>query len=372
MLRDWERDAERLVDLAKVKHHGQILAGPNHVSYDITNRCNLKCLHCYNRSGTDEIPREELTDEQARDVFEQIAEIRPRSVCICGGEPLLRSELVFEGARRLTAAGTSVAMVTNGLLVTPGMAREMRRSGLVTVQVSVDGARAESHDRLRGLPGAFDRAVSALKHLRDAGVPSTGVAFCPTQFNIGEVFEAAMLAEDLGASEFRVQPMMLLGRAVLNRADIMPGQDQYLRMVRKLAGYESRAGMKVEWGDPVDHLIRFSGMLPESVPYVDVRSDGTVSSSLYLPLAIGKIQRHRLAEYWEAGLARTWSSHLVQILARMIRSTHDFYRPDAPVPLVFYERHMYVDLIDDNLLDMSLAEAEQVIVRHCAGLSDTA
>ena len=70
------------------------LVGPLMVAWDVTNRCNLKCMHCLNRSGDERYHdfSNELSSSEAIDVCRQIIELNPYSVCLCGGEPLLRTD----------------------------------------------------------------------------------------------------------------------------------------------------------------------------------------------------------------------------------------------------------------------------------------
>lgn len=72
-----------------------VLCSPLQVQFDITNKCNFRCLHCYNKSGENEACHDELTDSDVIALFADFAKMRPFNICFCGGEPLLRKELIL-------------------------------------------------------------------------------------------------------------------------------------------------------------------------------------------------------------------------------------------------------------------------------------
>lgn len=78
-----------------------LIVGPHQISFDITNKCNLRCLHCYNSSGENLASQNELTDQEVLDFIDEFKSIKLLNFCFCGGEPLLRKELIVEAAKRL-------------------------------------------------------------------------------------------------------------------------------------------------------------------------------------------------------------------------------------------------------------------------------
>ncbi|MDD5475018.1 MAG: radical SAM protein, partial [Syntrophales bacterium] len=304
----------------------EIITGPLQISFDITNKCMMKCMHCFNRSSS--LKRKEMDDERVVQVINQIIKVKPQQICFCGGEPLMRRQLVMEGAKKLRDAGIIVGMVTNGYLLDRKIAMDAEKAGFSQIQVSLDGFR-DSHDRLRGLRGAFDRAVDALKNLRDAGI-ATLTSFAPTRFNIEEFQSYIEFVQSIGVQEVRVQPLMLLGEAFLN-VRIFPTDEQYCQLSRliKLYNYKYSDSMirkisdtndaridytgppSILWGDPIDHIIRFSKELTKPTFSYQISSTGKISPSPYLPITVGDACRHPLSDYWDAGLNRIWEFALV-------------------------------------------------------------
>lgn len=334
--------------------HARILKGPYQMSFDITNKCNFRCLHCYNRSGENLVIERELSDREAIEFAEDLSKMKLFNFCFCGGEPLLRFELMCEVGKMLSASGSLVSFVSNGSLLIEEKAKKLLKSGITRGQISLDGAEPESHERLRGVKGSFDNAVSAIKNLRSAGFKDISVAFCPTAFNIPEIEQAFLLCKSLGVNSFRVQPLMLLGRGKENAGSILPTPLQYRELVKNLNCLKDRyfvsEGINIEWGDPVDHLMRFPAIVEHCNTFVGVKADGSIQVSPYLTITVGNIRRHKFTEYWERGLARMWEIPEVKKMARKIVSIEDMSRRDNSTPTVWFDEDINLDIIDDNLL----------------------
>jgi MoaA/NifB/PqqE/SkfB family radical SAM enzyme len=337
-----------------LKEASTIHRAPDHIGLDITNQCNMKCLHCFNRSGSSksDLQREELTDADIFQLAEDVRLMEPYSFCFCGGEPLLRIDAILGFLNRINQNQTHSSMVTNGFILNQEMARALKRNGLRGLQVSVDGVTAATHERMRGVDGAFDKALDAIRYSVESKIDEVAVAFSPTNFNIDEWPILADMLHKLKIHKLRVQPLMKLGKALSNE-DIFPTDEQYFALHQYV--HEARKkyrDMQIEWGDPMDHLIRFSRMLKNYVPYISIRSDGGISISPYLPIDIGNVRKHSISEYWKFGLGRIWTLNLFQDIANFMFSSYDFYRPDLPIPLVFYDSSISLDLIDDRLLEL--------------------
>ncbi|MFF5213015.1 radical SAM protein [Streptosporangium sp. NPDC000396] len=137
---------------------------PLEIIWDITYACPLRCSHCYSESGRR--PARQLEHDEMTRVADALIAMRPYGISLAGGEPLLVRG-VFEIAERMSAAGIKVALFTGGWSVRPEMVDDIAR-GFFRVSVSVDGATAQVHDRVRGRRGSFDRAMRALALLDEA------------------------------------------------------------------------------------------------------------------------------------------------------------------------------------------------------------
>lgn len=133
-------------------------SGPEVVVWDTTYACPLRCSHCYSESGRR--ASRQLGHEDMLKVADALISLNPRVVALSGGEPLVVKG-IFEVAGRLSRAGVKTAVYTSGWIMEPWMATELARV-FDEVVVSLDGATAQVHDRIRGRRGSFDRALSAL------------------------------------------------------------------------------------------------------------------------------------------------------------------------------------------------------------------
>lgn len=336
-----------------------IFKAPYQVAFDVTNKCNLRCLHCYNESGENIQSNNELTDEEIISLVDEFCSVGVLNFCFCGGEPLLRKDLIINCTQKLRKSGVpNVAMVTNGLLLTEEVAFELKEAGLTTIQISLDGATAESHDRLRNKEGVYKKTIQAIKNSISAGL-EPNIAYTPTSFNIHEFKEAHSMLRNLGLYDIdlRIQPLMLMGRASDNLQSINPTQQQYRKLVSEINSINDRnLNPYVRWGDPVDHLIRFSQM-DLSVQQVMIRANGDIVCSTYLPLVVGNIRKHSLLEYWDAGLANVWSYNIPKKIAQCIKSIEDMKNPGESLPILWKEEDIFIDLIESDLNDLSLVNA---------------
>lgn len=182
------------------------------IFWNITNRCNLGCEHCYSRSGPGVSTEGELTTGEALALIDDLARIRIPLIIFTGGEPLTRNDLwsLADHAREL---GIKTALSTNGTLITSVVARKIKESGIEYAGISLDAARAEIHDGFRNSPGAFDRAVASFSRCREAGI-RTGVRITLTRENYNELGPLVDLALQVGASRFCLYWLVPCGRGI--------------------------------------------------------------------------------------------------------------------------------------------------------------
>ena len=130
---------------------------PIHVVWEITLACNLKCLHCGSRAG--HVRSRELPTAECLDLVDQMAALGTREITLIGGEAYLRRDWL-EILRRITGHGILCLIQTGARNLTDQRLTEAKAAGLTGIGVSIDGL-ADLHDRVRGVPGSFDQALSA-------------------------------------------------------------------------------------------------------------------------------------------------------------------------------------------------------------------
>ncbi|MCF8051109.1 MAG: 12,18-didecarboxysiroheme deacetylase [Desulfobacterales bacterium] len=153
------------------------------VVWNATQKCNLKCVHCY-AHATDVSTEDELTTEEGRALIDDLAGYGVPVLLFSGGEPLVRKDLP-ELAAYAVEKGMRAVISTNGTLITPAVARTLKEIGLSYVGISLDGMR-EVNDRFRGVKGAFDKAVEGIENSRTAGI-KVGLRFTINKANAAEI-----------------------------------------------------------------------------------------------------------------------------------------------------------------------------------------
>lgn len=153
------------------------------VVWNITRKCNLQCVHCYNDSGSDKTC-DEISTAGAKAVIDDLARFGVPSILFSGGEPLLRQDL-FELIEYAVGKGVRTVISTNGTLIDEKKAEQIKRLGVSYVGISLDGI-GPVNDKFRGAAGAFERAVRGIRNCRAAGV-RVGLRLTLTKRNVREL-----------------------------------------------------------------------------------------------------------------------------------------------------------------------------------------
>jgi len=153
------------------------------VVWNVTRRCNLKCVHCY-AHATGEAATDELSTDEGKDLLDDLAQFGCPVVLFSGGEPLVRPDLV-ELADYAVKLGMRAVISTNGTLITRSVAQALKDVGLSYVGISLDGMR-EVNDKFRGVRGSFDRAMAGIGHCQQAGI-KVGLRFTINRMNAAEI-----------------------------------------------------------------------------------------------------------------------------------------------------------------------------------------
>ena len=296
--------------------------------WETTTRCNLACAHC-RRLESDEAAIEDLSTAQAIDLIEQLAELGKEQsfmpvLVFSGGEPLCRQDL-FELIGQAGSLGIIPALATNGTLIDPAAAKTIRDSGIVRVAISLDGATAEVHDKMRQAEGAFQSALEGIRHLHEEKVPFQ-INVTLTKHNAEQLEDIYELARSLGAVAVHIFMLVPVGCGqVLAETDMLSPQ-QYEQKLLEICRLESRGQiqLKVTCGPHYERVIREQGLYQGrmktghpggSVPgrsghsgssrgclaglgVLFVGHQGDVFPCGYLPVRCGNVLEEKLSEIW--------------------------------------------------------------------------
>jgi len=292
---------------------------PKWIAWEITRRCNLKCVHCRSSSGLEAKGHPDFTLDEAKRVLDDIASYAKPVVVLSGGEPLLRPD-VFEIATHGTGLGLRMCLATNGTLVTQEICGKIKAAGIKMVSLSLDGASAEVHDDFRCQPGAFAGTLNAARLFKENGI-SFLINSSFTKRNQGEIPKIYQLAKEIGATAWYMFMIVPTGRGEDIMDELIAPEDYEKLLVWH---YDMEKGEKdilvrptcapnyyrvvlqqaKEQGDDYQRrTLQFStggskGCLAgQLISLIDV--DGNVLPCSYFPMAAGNIREKSFKEIWE-------------------------------------------------------------------------
>lgn len=236
----------------------------------------------------------------------------------------MRKELLYRIIRQYSESNpiNGCNMVSNGYFINMDSAKNLKYAGINSVQISLDGATPQSHNWLRNNEHAFEHAINAIKCLRNLDIP-VSVACTPTKMNIAEVDDLINLCLNYGIMMFRMQPIMSLGRGK-GLKDVYLTNLEYLKLSRRLLSKSAdlqKSGMRIEWGDPISHLLEISAGTSR-MNFIHINAYGDIQLSPYLPINFGNVKKHSLDDYFNNGLEDIVYNKFVRWMAGLISSTN--------------------------------------------------
>jgi radical SAM protein with 4Fe4S-binding SPASM domain len=278
---------------------------PLYVAWELTHRCNARCLHCYSASGPDVEGGDELSLPAALDLIDQLADTGVLVLAFSGGEPLMHrhwEELVRHAVRR----GLSVNVGSNGSCINDRNADLLKDLGVKSVTISLDSHVAAKHDHFRQLKGLYGRAIEAVERLTRRGIRVV-VGFTPTRLNWTDGREVIDLAHRLGADAVNLSEYVPAGRGTTALA-LAPHELHSVLLEWIAARREYQGRMEIVWHDCRVGLLVAE---EEQRKYVGcgagrliarILPDGTVTPCVFLPTPIGNIPRDGFKPLWARSL----------------------------------------------------------------------
>ena len=291
---------------------------PKWIAWEITARCNLRCIHC--RSSSDlEAHAGDFNTEEGYRLLDDIAGFSSPVVVLTGGEPLLRAD-VYDLMSYGTSLGLRMCLATNGMLVNDEVCEKLKEAGVKMVSLSLDGSTREIHDNFRDQEGAFDGVIRATEHLNSHGIDFL-INSSFTKRNQDDIENIYRLAKKLGASAWYMFMIVPTGRGEEIMSELISAEDyeeilkwhfrmeneekemlvrptcapHYYRIVRQEA---KKLGVKY------DHRsLKFSTggakgcIAGQTIALIDSRGD--VRPCSYFPEVAGNVKEKTFKEIWE-------------------------------------------------------------------------
>lgn len=186
------------------------LSAPVNLTWEITRKCNLKCIHCL--SASDFASPRELSFDECRDIVDQLSALKVFEINFGGGEPLLQ-DYFLPLLRYIHEKGIVTCISTNGTVLTEEAVALFVGNPLINVQVSLDGATPDVNDRIRGT-GTYHRIIKGIERLASKNIPLS-INTVVTSMNFNQLNQLKELANSFGA-KLRVSRFRPSGRARKN------------------------------------------------------------------------------------------------------------------------------------------------------------
>jgi len=183
---------------------------PKWLAWEITRRCNLKCIHCRSASEIEVKGHPDFSTEEAFRIIDDISSYAKPVVVLSGGEPLLRRD-VFDIASYGTEKGLRMCLATNGSLVTDEVCSKIKESGIKIVSLSLDGSVEDVHDNFRNQKGAFSGTINAARLFKNHNIEFI-INSSFTKRNQEEIPKVYKLGRELGATAWYMFMIVPTGR----------------------------------------------------------------------------------------------------------------------------------------------------------------
>ncbi|MEM5883038.1 MAG: radical SAM protein [Candidatus Aenigmatarchaeota archaeon] len=305
----------------------QTTYAPFLVVWDYTKACNLRCKHCYENALPKPAP-DELTTQEAFKVIDEFASAGVVALAFAGGEPLMRKDF-FEVVSYATKKDFYVSLATNGTLITKEVARKLKDSCVQYVEISLDGFE-KTHDKFRGIPGAWKKTVEGIKNCVKVGI-DTCVATTTTRYNLKEIPKLMEFAEkELCVDRFIVFNYVPTGRGKeIIEEDLTPEEREellqflYSKLISPnckldvfstapqyavtslkytdgplIATHFTNEGMIRLLKGRTKVLTEFIGGCGAGRLYCGMEPNGDIQPCVFIPIKIGNIRKQKLVEIW--------------------------------------------------------------------------
>ncbi len=291
---------------------------PLFLAWQLSNRCTGRCLHCCEESGPDKAWADEMNREQALSLARQIVSNKIAYVAFGGGEPM-GCPWVWEIFEILTAGGVEIKIETNGLDLDDAACDKLKAMKIACVQISIDGATAGVHEKLR--PGSgYQPAWDAIDRLVKRGLEPE-LVFIPTRFNVQDAVDVYDQAAARGIRTFVTGPMMRLGRAAHAWDSLACSDEDWKEAVARLKARKGPRLAVYPWG--IQHEMKTRAESPQSM--VLVVPNGRAKLLNALPFAVADLKTESLASAWPK-VGAAWRSKEVQDFVRRAQTETDLLK----------------------------------------------
>jgi radical SAM protein with 4Fe4S-binding SPASM domain len=288
---------------------------PLSVAWELTLTCNMRCMHCGSSAGDTRV--HELTTNEAFDLCSQLSDLHAKYINLTGGEALLRKDWYLIG-KEIKDCGMEVSVLSNGLVLNEKIISELRAVGVYAIALSLDGGKPETHDRIRGVPGSFEKCLKGLEALREENLPATVI----TTVHKGNIQELPLIRDlILGKTKaWQIQIAVPIGRFP---RELTLSKEEFYAVALFIASMRKRYSVK-ELAVMGAHSIGYHSQVLRNtmvspvwkgcqagVSVLGIQSDGGIKGCLSLPESFveGNIRNRPLVDIWEDPSLFSYTRH---------------------------------------------------------------
>lgn len=274
------------------------------ISWNTTNKCNLKCSHCYRDSG-EEI-QGELNTEEAKRLIDQIAKANFKIMIFSGGEPLMRED-IFELISYASKVGLRPVLGTNGTLISKEAAQRLKEAGISAIGISLDSLDSRKHNNFRGHEAAFKNTIYAMKNCRETGIRFQ-VHTTVMDWNKDEIISLTDFSVAMGAAAHHIFFLVPTGRGK-DIEDELLNSKEYEELLTSIMRKQDEVDIEIKptcapqfvrIAEKLGINSRFKRGCIAGINYCIINPKGEVQACAYLMQTAGNVREKAFDEIWKS------------------------------------------------------------------------
>lgn len=213
---------------------------PSLVDISLTNRCNLNCDFCYASSSPFEKSEHELSLDDYRKIFKDLADMKVLRISLSGGEPFIRNDF-FEILNEAQKYDYAIVINSNGTLITEEIAKKLTEYNFDRICISLDGSNSNKHDIVRG-NNSFIQTIEGIRLLQKYNLP-VSTLFTLHKSNVDDLLDTIKLNENLGMHHMTIMVVCPTGRD--SKGDTLVSKQQWYPMLLKISEMKKNNEIKL-------------------------------------------------------------------------------------------------------------------------------
>lgn len=271
------------------------------IQWHITNKCNLRCTHCYQENYDNEPKLEDLID-----IYNKIERFLEKEnyyadIALTGGEPLISENLIpLLEYLSMKERVKKLMILTNGTLVDEQKVKLYKKFGVDLVQISLDGGNKKIHESVRG-KNSFEQTLKGIQLFKKEGI-SVQVQMVIHNNNVNSIYELIQLCNLYNVDRLLITRLVLEGNAKDNFKDIILSPNKYKKLLLMLNDYSKDKINKVKIlkGRCLWRLIDKTqgSVCPVGINSIAILPNGDVLPCRRMPIIIGNLKKESLYKIW--------------------------------------------------------------------------